>query len=65
MIDSQLPPDGFSRLPIVLHHFPVSKSTWYAGIKAGKYPEGIKLSTRVTAWRNSDIRALIEAGGSQ
>ena len=65
MIDSQLPVEGFSRLPVVLHHFPVSKSTWWAGIKAGKYPQGIKLSSRVTAWRNSDIRALIETGGAK
>jgi prophage regulatory protein len=50
---------GYLRLPEVLRLFPVSKSTWWAGIKAGKYPPGIKLSARVTAWRRADILALI------
>lgn len=55
-----LPQTGFIRLPQVLNTFPVSKSTWWAGIKSGKYPAGIKLSERVTAWRVEDIRALID-----
>jgi prophage regulatory protein len=38
---------------------PVSKSHWYAGIKAGVYPPPIKLSPRVAVWRLSDIEALI------
>lgn len=54
-----LPESGFIRLPQVLNTIPVSKSTWWAGIKLGKYPAGIKLSERVTAWRVEDIRALI------
>lgn len=54
-----LPDSGFIRLPQVLSTIPVSKSTWWAGIKLGKYPAGIKLSERVTAWRVEDIRALI------
>lgn len=55
----QLPKSGFARLPVVLNIIPVSKSTWWAGIKSGKYPAGIKLSERVTAWRVEDIHALI------
>ncbi len=55
----QLPQTGFIRLPKVLSTIPVSKSTWWAGIKSGKYPAGIKLSERVTAWRCEDIHALI------
>ena len=56
---TQLPQTGFVRLPKVLSIYPVSKSTWWAGIKSGKYPAGIKLSERVTAWRVEDIHALI------
>lgn len=56
---THLPQTGYLRLPVVLHHIPVSKSTWWAGIKSGKYPCGIKLSERVTAWRVEDIYALI------
>ncbi len=57
-----LPDSGYIRLPDVLKVFPVSKSTFWAGIKTGKYPAGVKLSERVTAWRVEDIRALIERG---
>jgi prophage regulatory protein len=55
-----LPEAGFIRLPQVLGVFPVSKSTWWDGIARGKYPQGVKLSDRITAWRVQDIRKLIE-----
>lgn len=61
MFDS-LPQTGYIRLPAVLKVYPVSKSTWWAGIKAGKYPAGVKLSERVTAWKVDDIRTLIQKG---
>ena len=60
-----LPETGFIRLPVVLSVIPVSKSTWWAGIKAGRYPKPVKLGERVTAWRVEDIRALIERAGGQ
>lgn len=55
-----LPTTGYLRLPAVLAIFPVSKSTWWAGVKDGRYPAGHKLSERVTAWRVEEILALIE-----
>jgi prophage regulatory protein len=61
MIDS-LPSTGYVRLPDVLKVFPVSKSTWWAGVKSGRYPAGVKLSARVTAWRVENILSLIERG---
>ena len=40
---------------------PVSKSTWWSGVKSGRYPKPVKsLGQRITAWRVEDIRALIE-----
>lgn len=60
-----LPTTGFLRLPaIIAPHgpIPVSKSTWWAGIKSGRYPKPVKLSTRISAWRVEDIRAFIENG---
>lgn len=65
MFNSRIPETGYLRLPVVLHHFPVSKSTWWAGIKTGKYPAGVKLSERVTGWKAEEIRALIEQGGTK
>lgn len=54
-----LPETGFVRLPLILAHIPVGKSTWWAGVKSGRYPQPVKLGTRITAWRAEDIRALI------
>lgn len=56
---AQLPAEGFARLPAVLANIPVCKSTWWAGVKSGRYPQPVKLGPRVTAWRVEDIRALI------
>lgn len=53
-------PRAMLRLPQVLALYPVSKSTWWQGIRDKKYPPGIKLSPGVTAWRAADIFALIE-----
>jgi prophage regulatory protein len=46
------------RLKQVLEIIPVSKSSWWAGVKDGKYPASVKYG-RSTFWLNSDIRALI------
>jgi len=55
-----LPETGFVRLPHVLKVYPVSKSTWWAGIKEGRYPKPVKLGPKITAWRVEDIRTLID-----
>jgi prophage regulatory protein len=62
---AQLPPTGFVRLSHILAPLgpiPVSKSTWWAGIKDGRYPMPVKLGPRITAWRVEDIQALITNG---
>lgn len=56
----QLPETGFLRLPEVLKLYPVSRSTWWAGVRAGRYPQPVKIGERCTAWRAEDIRDLIE-----
>lgn len=66
-----LPETGFVRLsniigdpkadPPIPPIIPVSKSTWWAGVKTGRYPKPAKkLGPRITVWKVSDIRALIE-----
>jgi predicted DNA-binding transcriptional regulator AlpA len=68
-----LPPAGFVRLSQIVGDpkrgitpiYPVSKSTWFEGVKSGRYPAGVKLSERCTAWRVSDILALIEQTNGQ
>lgn len=66
---NSLPDTGFLRLTQIIGNaktnppippiIPVSKSTWWAGVKSGRYPKSIKLSDRVTVWKVEDIRALI------
>jgi prophage regulatory protein len=48
----------YLRLPQVLERIPVSRSTWWAGVKKGIFPKSIKLSPRVTVWREEDIDNL-------
>lgn len=71
---SVLPETGFVRLPQIVGRkptlsdpgvpalFPVSASTWWAGVRSGRFPKPVKLGERITAWRVEDIRALIEGG---
>ena len=62
-----LPETGFVRLSSILAPrgpIPVSKSTWWAGVKSGRYPKPVKLGPRITAWRIEDIRALIKSGAA-
>lgn len=59
-MSTQLPETGFVRLPQILTHIPVSRSTWWAGVKSQKYPQPVKsLGANITAWRAEDIHALI------
>jgi len=55
------------RIKQVLKIIPVSKSTWWAGVKSGKFPKPMKLGARTTVWLLSDIQALVEEtiGSSQ
>jgi len=55
---------GFLRLPSVLQLIPVSRSTWWAGVKSGRFPQAIKLGRRTTAWRAADITALLSRLGA-
>ncbi len=40
---------------------PVGKSTWWQGVKSGKFPQPVKLGERTTAWRVEDIRKLMDS----
>ena len=51
--------EGFVRLPKILQLFPIGRSTWWQGVKDGKYPKPLKLSERTSVWRAADIRDLI------
>lgn len=60
-----LPETGFLRLPTILKIFPIGKSSWWQGVKDGRFPKPVKLGERTTAWKVEDIRALIEKYSNQ
>jgi predicted DNA-binding transcriptional regulator AlpA len=40
---------------------PVSKSTWWEGVRTGRYPQPVRtLGRRITCWKVEEIRALIQ-----
>ncbi len=57
------PNSGFVRLKQILAPdgpIPVAKSTWWAGVKDGRFPQPMKLGPRTTVWRAEEIRALFD-----
>lgn len=61
---ASLPKIGFVRLSQIIGPegpIPVGKSTWWEGVRSGRFPQPVKLGPRITAWRVEDIRALIES----
>jgi hypothetical protein len=70
-----IPETGFLRLKQIIGDpkaepptpplIPVSKTTFWAGVKNGRFPAAIKLGPRTTAWRAEDIRAYIEEIGRE
>ena len=62
----QSPLVGFLRLYQVLLLIPVGKSSWWRGVKEGRYPKPVKIAPRSTAWKAEDIAALVEClGGTE
>ncbi len=60
------PRTGFVRLSSILGPFgpiPVSKSTWWQGVRDGRFPKPHKLGPRTTVWKAEDILAIFEGSG--
>lgn len=64
-----IPETGYLRLAQILGDpkaeppippiIPVAKSTWWEGVKTGRFPKPVKLGPRITLWRAEDIRDWI------
>lgn len=50
---------GLLRLKSVLKLVPVSRATWLAGVRSGRYPVPVHPSPGTSAWRKSDISQLL------
>lgn len=67
----RLPETGYLRLPQIVGDpnaeppipaiIPISRSSWWAGVKSGRYPKPVKLGPRTTAWSVESIRSLIQS----
>lgn len=67
---AKLPATGLLRLrqiigdpkaiPPIPALIPIGESTWWAGVKTGRFPRPIKLGPKTTCWRAEDILALIQ-----
>ncbi len=68
-----IPSTGYLRIDHILGNrkkgipalLPMCRSTWYAGIRAGKYPKSINLTERTVVWKVEDILELIDQLSSQ
>jgi predicted DNA-binding transcriptional regulator AlpA len=47
------------RIKQVLEIYPVSRTSWYRGMKSGKYPRPVSLGNQVVAWFEADIKELV------
>lgn len=56
-----LPLQGMSRASQLLPFVPFSKTTLFEWSKDGRFPAPVKLSSTITAWRNSEVIAWLEA----
>lgn len=63
MAHPTFPRTGFVRLSSILAPIgpiPVSKSTWWQGVRDGRFPKPQKLGPRTTVWKAEDILDLFE-----
>ncbi|MEP2920940.1 MAG: AlpA family phage regulatory protein [Sulfitobacter sp.] len=68
MDQQNFPKDGFVRLSQILAPagpIPVSKSTWWQGVKDGRFPQPQKLGPRTTVWKAEEIRSLFGAHSNE
>jgi len=56
-----LPITGLLRIAQVLKYVPISRTSWWLGVREGRYPQPQKLGN-VPGWRASDSRDLINNG---
>lgn len=63
-----LPETGFLRVAQIIGDakrgipaiIPISRTSWWKGVKSQKYPQPIQLGPKTVVWRVEDIRKLIQ-----
>ncbi len=60
-LDAECPLQGFIRLPAIIKLLGIGKTSFYKGVREGRFPKPVKIGPRTSAWRVQDIRSLIES----
>lgn len=65
-----LPEMGFLRLRQIIGDpdtnpptpalIPIGKSTWWEGVRSGRFPAAVRLGPKTTVWTISSIRAFLD-----
>ena len=55
LVEQPATADRFLRIDEVLALTNIGRSSWWAGVKSGKFPKPIKLGERTTRWRLNDV----------
>ncbi|MFZ3017145.1 MAG: AlpA family phage regulatory protein [Gallionella sp.] len=63
-----LPETGFIRVSQIIGDakrgypalIPISRTSWWKGVKEGRFPQPIHLGPKTVVWRIEDIRNLIQ-----
>ena len=63
---SRIDPSGLYRLKSIVRTkdgppplIDVSRSTWLAGVKSGRFPPPVHMGERMTFWRGSDLLSFV------
>ena len=56
-----LPPQGLSRAKDILPLLPFGRASLWKFAKSGQFPQPIRVTGGITAWRNKDVIEWLEA----
>ena len=63
---TELPTMGYLRQSqLIPHIIPISSATLWRMVKAGKFPQPLKISQAVTCWKAEEVRDWIEAKNAE
>lgn len=49
-------PQSVPPVPAII---PLKKTAWWDGVKTGRFPQPVRITSRAVAWKRSDIDRLI------
>jgi len=54
-----IPETGFIRQKQLMHCLPFSSATLWRRVASGSFPQPVKISARITAWRAEEVKEWI------